>query len=304
MLRAASIAQKPFAKEGFIRHLPMFLSGLCEFRSLPAVAELPLRDRFPKIPQPECDEKAAFYAGCLIDFAYPEIGEAVVKVLNRAGIQVVFPEKQTCCGAPARFSGNYEVAAGNASENIAALLESGARYVVSACPTCTVALKHDFTKTFASLGRREELPRAAGLAAKVLDFSSLVKRLVEEGRLKLKPGEDLPKVTYHDSCHLKKTLKVHREPRELLQDAGYELIEMFESDICCGMGGSYSLKLPEISAPILERKLVNIEKTGARVAAMDCPGCAMQIRGGMDQRGMPIQVRHTAELLAERLESS
>ena len=302
MLRAASVAQKPFAQEGFIRHLPMFLSGLCEFRSLPAVAETPLRDRFPKIEQPPCAEKAAFYAGCLIDFAYPETGEAVVKVLNRAGIEVVFPEEQTCCGAPARFSGNYEVAAGNAAANIDALLASGAKYVVSACPTCTVALKHDFAKTFTSLGRDGDVPRAAELAEKVIDFSSLVKRLVDEGRLKLKPGEDLPKVTYHDSCHLKKTLKVYREPRELLRGAGYEVVEMYESDICCGMGGSYSLKLPEISAPILERKLVNIEKTGASIVAMDCPGCAMQIRGGFDQRGGAVQVKHTAELLAERLQ--
>jgi L-lactate dehydrogenase complex protein LldF len=305
MLRAASVAQKPFAKDGLIRHLPMFLSGLCDFRSLPAVAEVPLRDRFPKIAQQvdeKSTEKAAFYAGCLIDFAYPETGEAVVKVLNRAGIQVVFPEKQTCCGAPARFSGNYEVAAGNAADNIAALLDTGAKYVVSACPTCTVALKHDFSKTFASLGRGGEVARAAELAGKAMDFSSLVKRLVDEGRLKLKPGANLPPVTYHDSCHLKKTLKVHREPRELLKDAGYEVVEMFESDICCGMGGSYSLKLPEISAPILERKLVNIEKTGAAMVAMDCPGCAMQIRGGLDQRGMRVEVRHTAELLAERLE--
>jgi len=302
MLRAASVAQKPFTRNGYIRHLPMFLSNLCEYRSLPAVADEPLRDRFPRIPQPECVEKAAFYAGCLIDFAYPEMGEAVVKVLNRAGIQVVFPEKQTCCGAPARFSGNYETAAGNASDNISALLDAGAKYVVSACPTCTVALKHEFAKTFASVGRDAECHGARELAAKVIDFSSLVKKLVEDGRLRLPKGDGLPKVTYHDSCHLKKTLKVHREPRELLAGAGYDVTEMFEPDVCCGMGGSYSLKLPEISAPILERKLVHIEKTGAALVAMDCPGCAMQIGGGLDKRGSAVRARHTAELLAERLD--
>ena len=92
----------------------------------------------------KCKEKAAFYSGCLIDFAYPEMGEAVVKILNKAGIEVVFPEGQTCCGAPARYSGAYEVAAQNATDNINALLEQDVEYVVSACPTCTVALKHDF----------------------------------------------------------------------------------------------------------------------------------------------------------------
>jgi L-lactate dehydrogenase complex protein LldF len=301
ILRAASKVQKPFAKDGMIRHLPMFLSGLCEFRSLPAVADEPFRDRFRKIEQPRSEEKVAFYAGCLIDFAYPETGEAVVKVLNKAGIEVVFPEEQTCCGAPARFSGAYEVAAGNASSNIEALLRDDVRYVVSACPTCTVALKHDFAKTFESLGMTGEIPRAAELAAKVVDFSSLVKKLVDEGRLTLKEGQQLGKITYHDSCHLKKTLKVHREPRELLSLAGYEVVEMYEADMCCGMGGSYSLKLPEISAPILQRKLTNIAKTGATIAAMDCPGCAMQIRGGLDKSGSAIEVRHTAELIANRL---
>ena len=102
---------------------------------------MPFRDRIKKIKQPKCAEKAAFYAGCLVDFAYPEMGEAVVKVLNKAGIEVVFPEGQTCCGAPARYSGAYEVAAQNGADNIDALLAEDVKYVVSACPTCTVALK-------------------------------------------------------------------------------------------------------------------------------------------------------------------
>jgi iron-sulfur cluster protein len=306
MLRAASTMQKPFAKDGFIRHLPMFLSGLCEFRSLPAVAEEPFRDRFRKIRQTvskePSKEKVAFYAGCLIDFAYPETGEAVVKVLNKAGLEVVFPDEQTCCGAPARFSGAYEVAAGNATANIDALLREDVAYVVSACPTCTVALKHDFTKTFVSLGMTGSVARAAALAAKVIDFSTLAKKLVDEGRLTLVESNHLARITYHDSCHLKKTLRADREPRDILGKAGYELTEMFESDICCGMGGSYSLKLPEISAPILQRKLTNIKNTGVDIVATDCPGCAMQIRGGFDKDGAAVEVRHTAELIADHLE--
>ncbi len=302
MLRAASTAGKPFASGKFIRHLPLFLADLTDGRSLPAIAEEPFRDRFKRITQPRCSEKAAFYAGCLIDFAYPEQGEALVKILNKAGIEVLFPEDQTCCGAPARYNGAYEVAAKNAVDNIQALLGEDVQYVVSACPTCTVALEHEFINNFESLGQTEWLSQARELAAKTVDFSTLVKRLVDEGRLTLKEGQSLGKVTYHDSCHLKRTLHVHGEPRELLQKAGYELAEMFECDMCCGMGGSYSLKLPEISAPILQRKLKNIRDTGAPVVAMDCPGCVMQIRGGFDQAGGDVAVRHTAELLAERLE--
>jgi len=302
MLRTASLAQKPLKKDGFIRHLPFFLSDMTEFRSLPAIADVPLRDHFTKIEQPECKEKAAFYSGCLIDFAYPEMGESVIKILNKAGIKVTFPEGQTCCGAPARFSGAYEVAAKNAEDNINALLTEDVQYVVSACPTCTVALKHDFIANFESLGKTESLPHARQLAAKVYDFSSLVKKLVEEGRLTFKQGKELGKVTYHDSCHLKRTLRASEPPRELLTKAGYEISEMYEADMCCGMGGSYSLKLPEISAPILERKLTNIKDTGAATVAMDCPGCVMQIRGGLDKNGAKIKVEHTAQLLAEELE--
>jgi iron-sulfur cluster protein len=302
MLRAASIAGKPFTSGKFVRHLPLFLADLTDGRSLPAIAATPFRDRFKEIKQPACQEKAAFYAGCLIDFAYPEMGEALVRVLNKAGIEVIFPQEQTCCGAPARYSGAYETAAGNAVDNINALLAEKVDYVVSACPTCTVALDHEFISTFESLGQTEYLPKARILAEKTVDFSTLVKKLVDNGRLSLKEGQELGAITYHDSCHLKRTLKVSEQPRELLQKAGYELKEMFECDMCCGMGGSYSMKLPEISGPILKRKLHNIKETGAPLVAMDCPGCVMQIRGGMDQDGADVQVRHTAELLAERLE--
>lgn len=302
MLRAASLAGKPFTTGKFVRHLPLFLADLTDGRSLPAIAAEPFRDRFKNIRQPKLKEKAAFYAGCLIDFAYPEMGEALVKILNKAGIEVVFPEEQTCCGAPARYNGAYEVAAQNAVDNIKALLATDVTYVISACPTCTVALQHEFINNFESLGQDEWLPRAKDLSAKTVDFSTLVKKLVDEGRLSLKEGQKLGKVTYHDSCHLKRTLQVSEQPRELLQKAGYELAEMFECDMCCGMGGSYSLKLPEISAPILQRKLKNIKETGAPVVAMDCPGCVMQIRGGLDQDGAAIKVRHTVELLAEQLQ--
>ena len=299
MLRTASLAGKPFTKGKFIRHLPLFLSDLTDDRSLPAIAAKPFRDVFKTIKQPECREKVILYAGCLIDFAYPEMGEAVVKILNKAGIEVLFPEKQTCCGAPARYNGAYDVAAKNAEDNIEALLEnSNASYVVSACPTCTVALDREFIETFESIGKHNKIAKAKQLAGKVIDFSTLVKKLVDEGRLTLKAGEQLGKITYHDSCHLKRTLKADQPPRDLLTQSGYALEEMFECDTCCGMGGSYSLKLPKISSSILARKLTNIKSTGANVVAMDCPGCVMQIRGGLDQDGADIKVQHTAELIA------
>jgi Fe-S oxidoreductase len=127
---------------------------------------------------------------------------------------------------------------------------------------------------------------------------------VDEGRLTIREGRKLGSLTYHDSCHMKRTLRVFEQPREMLQKAGYELTEMFECDTCCGMGGSYSIKLPEISGPILQRKLTNIKNTGAAVVAMDCPGCVMQIAGGIDQDGAKIRVKHTLELLVDQLEGN
>jgi iron-sulfur cluster protein len=304
MLRTASVAQAPFRKGRFIRHLPFFLAGLTEGRSLPAIAPRPFRDLVKEVEQPAAPrEKAAFYAGCLVDFAYPETGLAVVKVLNRAGVEVVFPEGQTCCGAPARYAGAFDVAAGNARDNVAALLEANAevRWVVSACPTCTVALREEFAATLRSEGDAAWAERAEQLSARVIDFSTLVEQLAAEGRLELGTAGLPGPVTYHDSCHLKRTLRAERAPRALLARAGIEVKEMYESDVCCGMGGSYSLKLPEISAPMLARKLRCIADTGAATVASDCPGCVMQIRGGLDQAGSSVGVRHTAELLADAL---
>ena len=301
MLRTASVMQAPFAKQGFIRHLPFFLGKLTDGRSLPAIAKEPLRDTIKRIEQPKGGEKAALYAGCLLDFAYPGTGESVVKVLNKAGIEVVFPEGQTCCGAPARYSGAYEVAGQNAKDNIDALLAEEVRWIVSACPTCTVALKHEFGSTLASLGEKDWAEKVARVAGKTIDFSTLVKQLVDEGRLTLAQGKDLARLTYHDSCHLKRTLHAQQAPRDLLARAGHGIEEMFESDMCCGMGGSYSVKLPEISAPMLSRKLASIEKADVPLVATDCPGCVMQIRGGLDQAGKITQVRHTADLIAEAI---
>ncbi|MFP5221626.1 MAG: L-lactate dehydrogenase (quinone) large subunit LdhH [Acidobacteriota bacterium] len=301
MLRAASKVQGIVAKDGFIRHLPMFLSELSEFRSLPAIADKPFRDVFDTIKQPVLSKKIAFYGGCLIDFAYPEMGVKLVKILNKAGYNVTFPKDQTCCGAPARYNGAYEVAADNATDNIKALLSEEVDYVVSACPTCTCALKHEFIEVYESVGRRDMLPKARRLATKTVDFSTLVKQLVDEGKLSFKEGQSLGTITYHDSCHLKRTLHAEKEPRELLTQAGYQIDEMFECDMCCGMGGSYSLKFPEISKPILTRKLGNIKASGAQTVVMDCPGCVMQIKGGFDKDGTRVNVKHTVELLADQL---
>jgi iron-sulfur cluster protein len=299
MLRVAAKAQKPFTKgQPVIRHLPLFLSGLTEKRSLPAVADIPFRDIIKNIKQEIKSIKGTigFYGGCLIDFVYPQIGESVVKILNEKGYKVVFPEGQSCCGAPATYMGDRQNARKSAIINIEAMNAETFDYVVSACPTCTHALKDSFKELVED--NPQLLQRAQELSEKVMDFSKLLSVL---GGLE-ETGDGRPqKITYHDSCHLKRKMGVYEEQRQILSKIkGVELIEMTESDRCCGFAGSYSIKFPEMSGPILDRKLRNIEETGAEIVAVDCPGCLMQISGGLDKSNSQIKVKHTAEILLEK----
>jgi iron-sulfur cluster protein len=299
MLRIAAKAQKPFTKgTKMIRHLPLFMANMTENRSLPAVADVPFRDSFKEIKQEikSPKGKAAFFAGCVIDFCYPEIGDSVVKVLNAKGIEVVFPDAQSCCGAPANYMGDQENATKLAKHNIAAFEDAKVDYIVSACPTCTHTLAHGFVDALKD--DPEWAERAKKFGAKAIDFAKLIHNL---GGVESKAGEST-KITYHDSCHLKRTMGVYKEPREMLNSLpGVDVVEMKESDRCCGFSGSYSIKFPEISAPILERKIKNIEESGADLVCMDCPGCLMQIGGGLDKQESDIKAKHTAQILAERL---
>ena len=238
----------------------------------------------------------AFFGGCLVDFVYPKIGEGVVKVLNEKGYKVIFPEGQSCCGAPASYMGDRQNARKSAIMNIEAMNAENVDYVVSACPTCTHALVESYKELLAD--DPAMLKRAEELSKKSMDFAKLLTIL---GGLE-KGGDGVPlKVTYHDSCHLRRKMGLIAEPRNIISNIkGVEFVEMNESDRCCGFAGSYSIKFPEMSGPILQRKLKNIEATGADVVAVDCPGCLMQINGGADQAGLNIKVKHTAELLLEK----
>ncbi|MBO8168621.1 MAG: LUD domain-containing protein [Thermoanaerobacteraceae bacterium] len=298
-LRRAKTLQKPFAEEGYIRHLPLSFSKYTEHRSLPAIAEKPLRDLVPEVKKEvvKPKAKAAFYAGCVIDFCYPEVGTAVFETLQDRGIEMEFPEGQSCCGAPAAYMGDRQTAREMAKQNIEAL-ETDADYVVTACPTCAHALKHDFIELLKDDSEWKE--RAEKLAGKVKDYSELMNELQSEEASSSNAGETL-KVTYHDSCHYNRSLGLSDKPRNLLkQKDDVELVEMNESDRCCGFGGSYTVKFPEISAEIMKRKIKNIEDSGADIVAMDCPGCMIQLKGGLDKAGSNVKVMHTAEILAGR----
>ncbi|MCX7780587.1 MAG: LUD domain-containing protein [Negativicutes bacterium] len=302
LLRFASIGQKPFQSGRLIRHLPLFLAGMTKDRSLPAITDKPLRDRVAKLSRkPENPSKRiAFFAGCSTDFVFPEVGEAVYKVLQDLNMEVVFPEAQSCCGKPVLGMGDKETTKRIAKQNIEAFEAAQPDVILTACPTCT----ETWHITYADLFKDdpEWSSRAAALAAKTREFTSLVaEEYKKAGRLN-KTGGGI-KVTYHDSCHMKRALGIHEQPRKLLEAAdGYELVEMKDCDKCCGMAGAFGVKYTDLSMPILKQKLANIKDTGTDLVAVACPACLMQIQGGLDKQLPNVKVKHVAEIIAENLD--
>jgi iron-sulfur cluster protein len=303
LIRAASKLQKPVTGGSrTIRHLPLFFSSLTEWRTLPAIADKSLRDVWDSIPQQveKPRYKVALFGGCANDFLYPELGIDLIKVMNKLGVEVAYPQKQNCCGVPALYSGDKETAVALAEQNVAAMLADDPDFVLTTCPTCTMALQRDFVEFLKDNPVWAE--KAERLAEITVDAAGFIVNQLGAAD-QFKGISDPEKVTYHDSCHLKRGAGVWKEPRELLVTSGRELVEMEHADRCCGFGGSYSLTShPDISKQILGDKVKDIEKSGATCVAMDCPGCMLQLRGGLEKQGVNVRAMHTIQLLAESLE--
>ncbi|MGA9754604.1 MAG: L-lactate dehydrogenase (quinone) large subunit LdhH [Desulfobaccales bacterium] len=298
LLRRASLAQKPLTRGGdMIRHLPFFFGKEHGFRSLPAIARIPFRDRWQNFYQPPAHPRyrVGLFGGCLVDFVYPEQGEALLKLLQDHQVQVDYPQGQTCCGLPAKMMGEPEIAKEVARQNLAALDPADYDYILTLCASCGSHLKEAYPQLLAKeagLG-----VKAKQFATKVIDFSSFMTDV-----LKVKPEQFLAggrKVAYHAPCHLCRGMGVMAAPRDLLKTVGLEYLPARDEDVCCGMAGSYSVDFPELSAELLKKKLDAVAETGAELLVTDCPGCVLQLKGGMDKRGGKVKVMHIAEAVAE-----
>jgi iron-sulfur cluster protein len=298
ILRRAYLAQKPLAgKEPMIRHLPLFFEKEHGYRSLPLIAKIPFRDQWMKLRTEVVNPKynVAFFVGCAIDFIYPEQGKALLDILKGHDVQVEFPMDQTCCGLPALMAAEEETAKEVAIQNLKAMDSVNCDYIITLCASCASHLKHNYLKMF-----KDDPNAPANLKRftdKIIDFSSFMTNVLKVSSKEYKKTGE--KVAYHSPCHLCRGLGVTDEPRKLIEIAGYEYVPSKDEDVCCGFGGSYSIDFPEISSEILKKKLDNIEKTDARILVTDCPGCVLQIRGGMDKRCSKIQVKHIAEIISE-----
>ena len=240
--------------------------------------------------------KAALCATCLVDQFFPEVGEAVVRVLRHLGVDVSFPEEQTCCGQIG-FNGGYRHEATEIARHFIDVFE-GEEQIVVPSGSCASMIKVYYPELFAD--DPEMLERANAVGAKTHEFSDFVVNVLGTTDV----GSSYQGlVTYHDACHLLRGLHISNEPRDLIEGVrGIELQEMEKSDACCGFGGLFSVKFPHISTAILDEKLGNIASSGAgTVVANDC-GCLMHMRGAMDRRGVQTRAVHIAELLAEGID--
>jgi len=294
-LRMARAIQSPaLTDKGTFRDLPI-ISAMAGSKAIPGLASSFLRDRLPEKSADTGKMRVSFFAGCMIDYIYPEIGEAIWKVLTRYGIKALFPKDQACCGAPAIFSGEYDTARKLAVDNLLALETGSPSYVITGCPTCAVVLKEHFTKLLKGTAWED---RAARLADKVMDFSQFAVEILD---IRLDAAMETS-VTYHDPCHQVRNLGTSAYSRELLKRAGMNLVEMQDSDQCCGFAGSYSVKQTGISDAILNRKIDCVNESGAGMLATDCPGCILQIGGGLKKCGNQMEVCHTAQIIARLME--
>jgi len=300
ILRKAWLAQKPLAAGGrLMRHLPFFFSKEHGFRSLPVVARTPLRDMWDQInPRLESPKyRVALFGGCLVDFVYPEQGRALLRLLKDHNVQLEYPKEQSCCGLPAKMMGENETAREVAAQNLRAIDPADYDYVLTLCASCGSHIRENYPKLLA--GDPGLQVKVHQLMDKVIDFSSFMVNVLEVQPEAFDAVKT--KVAYHAPCHLCRGLGVTKEPRKLLGIAGLEYAPAADEDICCGFGGSFSVEFPELSAELLKRKLDNMEATGADLLVTDCPGCVLQLRGGIDKRkGSKLRVKHIVEAISPK----
>lgn len=237
-------------------------------------------------------EPVQLFITCIVDTLYPKTGEAVVRVLRRAGVKVDFPSGQTCCGQPA-FNAGLRPLARQMAEHTIRDLEIHPGKVVCPSGSCTAMIRHGYLELFAD--DPYWLRRAQALAERTFEFSEF---LVDELGVSSLGASFSGKLTYHASCHLLRDLGVKRQPRMLLQEVkGAQFIELPHCEDCCGFGGLFSIEHPELSAAMLERKLENLQACGAAVVIACDAGCITQINGGLHRRGSTRRAVHLAEIL-------
>jgi len=235
--------------------------------------------------------KVSLFITCLGDQFFPQMGECVVRVLRRAGARVTFNPAQTCCGQPAFNTGFRE----EAREVAAHMLDlfDDADYVVAPSGSCSTMVRVFYPELFAD--EPELLRKVEKLRERFYEFSEFLVKIMEVEDL----GASFPhRVAYHDSCHLLRELGIETEPRKLIKAVkGLELVEMQDNKLCCGFGGTFSVKFPEVSVAMARDKIRAAADAGAEYLVANDAGCLMHLAGYIHREKLPIQTLHLAELL-------
>ena len=236
--------------------------------------------------------RVGLFVTCLVDLFRPNVGFSAIKLLEDAGCEVHVPKTQTCCGQPAYNSGDRKDARDIAKQVIEAFEEFD--FIVAPSGSCSGMLKHHYAELFA--GDEKWQTRAGAFSDKVYELVSFLTDVMFVSTLDVSHSGT---VTYHDSCSGLRELGVQTQPRKLLNQVdGLTLKEMKDADVCCGFGGTFCVKYPDISNKIVSEKTTHIKGAGADLLLAGDLGCLMNMAGKLKREGSDIQVRHVAEVLA------
>ncbi len=262
-------------------------------RSLPEFAAVPLRQRYPQPLSGDSDkETLAFFTGCMINYTYPEVGEALIKVARFMGYPVVIPAEQGCCGLPALAAGDAATVDTLAAANVAAFNRDKTT-IVTACASCYAGIGENYRQLG---GDCEQLSERVVDILKFFADNGLVEKLQQLPR-----REDKIRVCYHDPCHLR-TAGITAEPRAILKALpNVEFVEMEGADRCCGLGGTFSVYHYDTSRSIGSRKADSIGASGASYVATACPGCMMQLQDSINHAELKAKSIHVLQLVAQCL---
>ncbi len=242
---------------------------------------------------PNTRPRVGLFVTCLVDMFRPSVGFAAASLIEAAGCDVVVPERQTCCGQPAYNSGDRATAAKLAEQTIEAF--DGCDFIVAPSGSCAGMLKKHYPELLAGTASG----KAENFAGRVHE---LVSFLADERAMTTAPGKFQGRVTYHDSCSGLRELKIKDQPRRLLTSIkGLELIEMPDCETCCGFGGTFSVKFPDISNAMVEKKTANVTGVEPDLLLAGDLGCLMNMAGKLRRQGRNIACRHVAEVLAGEL---
>lgn len=241
--------------------------------------------------------KVSLFITCLCDAVYPRVGEAMVRILARYGLRLHFPEVQTCCGQPAFNSGYWDEAKASAKTLLEAFDDSD--FVISPSGSCTGMIHHYYAKLFED--DPVLLEKAKRLQKITHEFTQFLVNVLGVEDV----GAVFPhKVTYHPSCHGSRLLGVKDEPAALLRHVrGLELLPLPFAEDCCGFGGTFAVKMSDISGAMVTEKADHVLETEAEVLVGLDMGCLLNIAGNLHFRGKPVRVMHLAELLDEGVKS-